>query len=388
MPARRATVECGNLVETDYWFTREEYGDRLARIQQKLKAQGKDALLAFLPETVTWVTGFFTRGYSSFQFAIIPADGAPTLFCRDVEAYYLDRTCIYPDRVLWSDGDDRLEVAAQAIRQRLGDAPDLLIESSAWPLSAARLTAITEALPGMRWADADGLVSRMRLIKSPAEIEHQRRAGKAAAAGMQAAISTAQKGTSEREMAAEICAAMIRAGSDLPGPGVLSSGERAFHLHGGYSDRVLSSGDIVQVETTPNVRHYHARFMRPIRVNAANDQDHRVVEKLIEIQDQALAEVKPGVPASIPDNIYREGALSAGLRETYTNKTFYSVGLLLHPNGGEPLEAASGSRWSFEPGMTFHTYILARGFGMSETIAITPGGYERLTNFPRKLFIS
>lgn len=205
---------------------------------------------------------------------------------------------------------------------------------------------------------------------------------------MQAAVDSAQAGVSEREMAAQIYAAMIWAGSDLPGPGVMSSGERAFHLHGGYSDRVLAHGDIVQIETTPNVRHYHARFMRPIRVGEASDAERRTVEQLIAIQDAALATVGPGVPATVPDAIYRDGVLSAGLRESYTNKTFYSVGLLLAPNGGEPLETAPGGGWSFTPGMTLHTYVLARGFGMSETLLITDSGYERLAQFSRQLFIS
>jgi Xaa-Pro dipeptidase len=62
--------------------------------------------------------------------------------------------------------------------------------------------------------------------------------------------------------------------------------------------------------------------------------------------------------------------------------------LLLQPNSGEPLEAVAGADWVFEPGMTFHTYLLNRGFGMSETIVITETGYERLTNFPRQLFIA
>ena len=84
----------------------------------------------------------------------------------------------------------------------------------------------------------------------------------------------------------------------------------------------------------------------------------------------------------------RDSVLGAGLAEQYTNKTFYSVGLLLHPNSGEPLEAVAGADWVFEPGMTFHTYLLNRGFGMSETIVITEAGYERLTDFPRQLFIA
>jgi Xaa-Pro dipeptidase len=64
-----------------------------------------------------------------------------------------------------------------------------------------------------------------------------------------------------------------------------------------------------------------------------------------------------------------------------------SVEFLLQPNGGEPLEAEPGSTWCFKPGMTFHTYVLAKGFGMSETITVTADGCERLTCFPRQLFV-
>jgi Xaa-Pro dipeptidase len=369
------------------WFERAEYAARLARVQAQLREAGQDGFLAFLPETVTWLTGFFTRGYGSFQFALIPAEGAPCVVCRDVEEFYVDATCVYPDRTLWTDTDVPVAVGASAIRQRLGAAPSLGVEMSAWPLSAARLSALKEALPAARWTDESRLVTNMRLVKSPAEIALQRRAGRAAEAGMQAAVESAGVGVSEREMAAEICAAMIRAGSDLPGPGVMSSGERASHLHGGYSDRILEAGDIVQIEVTPNVRHYHARFMRPIRIAPREGDDETTVARLIEIQDAALREVRPGVPAHVPDAVYRDGVLSAGLRETYTNKTFYSVGMLLQPNGGEPLEATPEATWRFEPGMVFHTYVLARGFGMSETIAIIEDGYETLTRFPRQLFV-
>ena len=375
------------MVENSYWFKRDEFQARLHRVQRALAEQRQDALLAFLPETVTWITGFFTRGYGSFQFAIIPASGDPIVICRDVEEYYLDSTCVYSERVLWNDSDDKNRIAMEAISEHIGANTAIAVELNAWPLSASRFEALKTNLPAVTWSDASNLVSEMRLIKSPAEIALQRKAAQAAEAGMTAGIAAATEGTSEREMAADICAAMVRAGSDLPGPGVLSSGERAFHLHGGYSDRILRDGDIVQLETTPNSHHYHARFMRPIKVTEATDEDHRIVESLIRIQDSAIAEVGPGVPATVPDAVYREGVLSAGLREVYTNKTFYSVGLLLQPNGGEPLEAHPGAQWSFETGMTFHTYVLARGFGMSETLAVTTTGYERLTNYPRQLFV-
>lgn len=370
------------------WFERSEYEGRLSGLQAQIRDKCLDGLLAFQPETVTWLTGFFTRGYGSFQLAVIPADGAPILICRDVEEYYLDTTCIFKGRAMWSDSDDPVTIAAEAIAGMLGAEAKVGIEAAAWPLSVARYEALCAALPGYGFHDESSLAATMRLIKSPAEIALQRRAAKAAEAGMRAAIDIAGIGVSEREIAAEICATMIRAGSDLPGPGVMSSGERAFHLHGGYSDRVLARGDLLQIETTPNHRHYHARFMRPIRVAEASEADQRIVERLIAIQDAALAEVRPGVRASVPDAIYRDGILSEGLRDSYTNKTFYSVGLLLQPAGGEKLEAAPGCNWSFAEGMTFHTYVLAKGFGMSETIAITMDGYERLTTFSRQLFVT
>jgi len=50
------------MVQTNYWFDPAEYRARLARVQAALRARGLDALLAFQPETVTWITGFFTRG--------------------------------------------------------------------------------------------------------------------------------------------------------------------------------------------------------------------------------------------------------------------------------------------------------------------------------------
>lgn len=368
-------------------FPHATYFNRIAFVQRRLAELRCDALAAFLPESITYLTGFFTRGYGSFQLVLVPAAGEPIVLCRDVEEYHLDRTSAFRSRVLWTDSEDPIRVAADTIRRALGRAPVLAVEKNAWPLSAARFERLQAALPEVLWREADKLVAEMRLIKSSEEIDYQRRASRAAEAGMRAGIDRAVEGASEREVVSAVCSAMVMAGSDSPGPGVLSSGEAALHLHGSYGDRVLRGGDTLQLETTPNVRQYHARFMRPIKVSGATYEEHLTVETLVRVQDDALAAVKPGVPARIADRVYREGVLSAGLRTTYTNKTFYSVGLILAPNSSEFLEATAVSDWLFEPGMVFHTYVLARGLGISETILVTETGCERLTDFPRRLFV-
>lgn len=374
-------------IKADLWFDRDEYSSRISKVQKNINKRNLDALLVFFPENVTWSTGFYTRGYSSFQFVIIPASGEPFLICRDVEEFYIKKTFSFSGYSLWCDSDDKEKFASSIIQKIVGKNASIAIEEMAWPLSVNRYMNIKRALKGYRWEDGSNIISKLRLIKTESEIKYQKKAAIAAAMGMKAAHESALAGVSEREMAANVCSAMILNGSDRAGPGVLSSGERAMYLHGGYTDRIFKKGDKIQLETTPHVRNYHARFMRPIVVENCSQKDLKLVESIITIQDNALKEVKPGVSAKIPDKVYRDGILSLDKNIRYTNKTFYSIGLLMEPSGGEPLEAHPKADWRFKENMTFHTYLLVNGFGMSETIRITSKGYERITKFPRKLLI-
>jgi len=374
-------------IKADLWFEHEEYCSRISKIQHDINKRNLDALLVFFPENVTWATGFYTRGYASFQFIIIPASGEPHLFCRDVEEFYIKKTFSFPNYSLWCDSDDKVKVATSVIRKIIGKGASVAIEEMAWSLSANRYEKIKENLKSYKWQDGSNIIVKHRLIKSENEIQYQKKAAIAAEMGMKAAVECAVSGATEREMAANVCSAMILNGSDRAGPGVLSSGERAMYLHGGYTDRIFKKGDKIQLETTPHVRNYHARFMRPIMVEECSEKELRFVESLIEIQNNALEEVKPGISAKIPDKIYRDGILTLDNTIQYTNKTFYSIGLLMEPSGGEPLEAHPKANWNFKENMTFHTYLLVNGFGMSETIRITSCGFERITQFPRKLLI-
>ena len=36
---------------------------------------------------------------------VVPADGDPTIVCRDNEAYWLERTCPFRDVEIWVDGE-------------------------------------------------------------------------------------------------------------------------------------------------------------------------------------------------------------------------------------------------------------------------------------------
>ena len=370
------------------WFPRQEYVDRVGRVQARLREGGLDGLLVFEPESVTYLTGFFTTGYFTLQFVIVPYEGEPTIVCRDVEEYYLNRTAVFPRRILWSDGEETDAVMVRAVQGTIGDRARVGLEKTAWQMTAKRYDLLRTGLPAMEFVDASGIVGGLRLIKSPREVEYQRRAARIAEAGMRAAAEAAKAGERERDLAAVVSAAMVRAGNDRPTVGCIGSGDQAHHVHATYSDRVLRSGDTVQVEVTPCYRWYHARFMRPIKIGRLEAEEAVLARRLVAIQDRAIAAVAPGVPARIADRIYREGILSTGAVANYTNKTFYSVGLQFPPNAGEVLDVTPASDWSFEAGMTFHTYLIVRGLCFSETILVTPAGCEILTHYPREVIMA
>ena len=70
-------------MDKDLWFSPDEYSDRILKLQQALNKRGLDAFLGFQAESVTWLTGYYTRAYRAFQFVIVPTQGEPTIVCRD-----------------------------------------------------------------------------------------------------------------------------------------------------------------------------------------------------------------------------------------------------------------------------------------------------------------
>ena len=63
-------------------FTPEEMQDRKDRTAQAIAASGLDALLMFKQESMYWLTGYDTFGFSSFQCMAMTADGRIALLNR------------------------------------------------------------------------------------------------------------------------------------------------------------------------------------------------------------------------------------------------------------------------------------------------------------------
>jgi Xaa-Pro dipeptidase len=167
----------------------------------------------------------------------------------------------------------------------------------------------------------------------------------------------------------------------------MASGPRSAALHGALGHRILTDGDILHVEMVPHFRGYTSRIMRPKSIGAPTDEQLRSAEAMIQIQDEQFRAMKPGVAAKDVDRILREGILSAGLRESYTNVTGYTLGLVFIPRTSDFTRVfLAESDWRLEQNQVFHMYTWAAGMAFSETVVVTPEGGKCMTKMERKLF--
>lgn len=369
------------------WFTSEEFCSRRARAQSTMSKFGLDYVLVLEPENVTYLTGFFTEGYhTSFQAAILPADGPPITIFREAERFHFEATAAWPDRtVSWLDGESRTSVIARALREA-GVRGRVGFEGSSWMASYSTMKEVMAERSDLGWVALDQELTRLRLIKSPAEIEFHRRAGVAVDA-MQLAVTTlARAGLAESDLVLAASAAGLRAGNHAVDPGPLAAGERSRHIHSFFSiDGVIGTNDLIFSEMDASHRCYRTRSMRTIALGSEAKAVAATYAQFVELQDQALDTVRPGAACAETDAILRKGVVSTRWVKSYPNKTFYGLGFLLIPNTAEPFEVTEGSSLMFEEGMVLHSYLSAAGINISDTIVVTKDGHERLTNAPREL---
>ena len=370
-------------------FTREEYEGRLEALRREMRGRGADLVLVDEAEHLCYVTGF-DRSATRYQSCVVPLEGEPTVFLRSLdEPSFLERSWV-GSYVTFADWEDPVETLARVLTERGWASKRIGLELDSNYLSVQRWGEITRALPGATFVDFGGVLRRLRLKKSPAEIAYLRQAARIADQAIVVAADAAGEGRSERDAAAAASRVFIELGADNGRAGVITSGARSGSLHGVLGDHRLQAGDILHMELVPQVRGYSARIMRPTAIGKPSSAQNDAALRLIEIQDRQLDAMKPGAVARDVDRICREAVLAAGLRDRYDNATGYTLGYYApwSPRTSDFTRMfIPTADWVLAAGMVFHMYVSAKGLAFSETVAVTENGAERLTQAERALFV-
>ena len=84
-------------------FTRDEFAARRRRVCEEMATAGLDGLLLFRQESMYWLTGYDTSGYSMFQGLYLRADGALALLTRSADLRQARLTSVIEDIRIWTD---------------------------------------------------------------------------------------------------------------------------------------------------------------------------------------------------------------------------------------------------------------------------------------------
>jgi Xaa-Pro aminopeptidase len=143
--------------------------------------------------------------------------------------------------------------------------------------------------------DCTHLLSEMRMVKEPAEIERIRAAAKVADVGMKAAVAAVKPGVTESEVAAAAESAMRHAGAEEFWRTYVAAGPRTNIAHGLPTTRKLHKGDLVMIDVHPIVNGYSADICRTVCAGKPTAEQQAAYDLYLRAQQATIAKVRAGV---------------------------------------------------------------------------------------------
>lgn len=375
-------------------FSHEEYRQRCRAAQAAMRENRLDALLLTAEANLNYFTGHrhfapwttFTRP----EIFLLPASGEPILIVHafleadarrdswvtDVRSYMpLTGTPVgLIQEIITGRGLRAGRWGAElGSEQRLG-------------LSYQDFVALRQALPQATFTDASELLWRLRVIKSPAEIEAMKQSGRIAAAAFDHAFASARAGISEKDFAGLLAEAIVRAGAEV-GFIICTSGAGNYdRVAGMATDRTLERGDMVWIDLGVVFNGYWTDHCRAAVVGPPSEAQSRNWEQIIQVTRRGVETVRAGVPVRAIVDACNDEAKRLGLAFTFAaGRMGHGMGLM----STEPPHVAAYDATVLESGMVVTVepgWVLEHGTYISEeNVVVTPTGCEQLTITPRTL---
>ncbi len=370
-------------------FSAEELGQRRARTCDAMIERGLDGLLIFRQETMFYLTGYDTFGYVYFQCLYLGADGVLTLLTRAPDLRQARHTSMIDDIRIWVDGPDAepAKELAQILESHGCRGKRLGVEWESYGLTAWNGQRLSAALDGFCTTEnASDLVSRLRLVKSSAELAFVRRAAELADDAGDEAIRLAEPGAFEGDILAAMQGAVFRGGGDDPAnETIIGSGPDALLCRYFTGRRHLNARDQLTLEWAGVYRHYHACMMRTICIGPPPDRQLALYDAALEALHAVGQALTPGRAIGEAFDAHA-GVLDAhGLSQHRLNACGYSLGTTYAPNWMDWPMLYHDNPVIAAPDMVFFLHMIIfdsdAGLAMTlgETVRVTATTPERLS---------
>lgn len=368
----------------------QPYGRRLAKCSMMMEEAGLDALLLAKPANMFYLTG----DGRLCAYAVITRNGEVALGVPSTDIEDVKRLARFDHLVGFEDEVGMIHSIAHYF-EHFGIARGAV---------GLEYTFLTQAMMGMMThphakpkdvtvKDCTHILSEMRMVKEPEEIECIRAAAQVAASGMTAAVAAVKPGVTESQVAAAAESAVRHAGAEEFWRTYVSSGPRTNIAHGIPTQRQLETGDLVMIDVHPIVEGYSADICRTVSVGRPTADQQAAYDLYLQAQQATIGKIRAGV-----EMMELEETLHGILKEA--GHADHVFGPPIHGVGIEFEEAPLPAGHAFfhgekaPPPLPANVVLAVGNCGLytgpwgvrvEDTNVVLPDGHETLTNYPRAL---
>ncbi|MGA8597364.1 MAG: Xaa-Pro peptidase family protein [Bryobacteraceae bacterium] len=242
---------------------------------------------------------------------------------------------------------------------------------------------------GSRLVPITGVIERLRMVKSPAEIATIKTAVELNSAALRQALHSFRSRMTEIDLAAEIEYRMRRLGADGPSfDTIVASGPRSALPHAHPASTPIEGNQLLLIDMGATVAGYTSDMTRTMGVGRLVPKAKRIYKAVLESQLAAIDAVKPGVRSSSIDGTARNVLKKHGFDRFFVHSTGHGLGLEIHeiPRIGrkDPTVLDIGMVITIEPGVYVEEF---GGVRIEDTVVVTEKGCQILTPTPKNLSV-
>ncbi|MGD2272151.1 MAG: Xaa-Pro peptidase family protein [Desulfobacterales bacterium] len=378
-------------------FTNEEFQQRHSKLRKAMAEAQLDLFLVTSPISIHWLLGSRAKSYQEFQCLFFPQDNKSlAIITRMAEvAEYCD-TSLADEVFGWGgrEPEKPITVVKQVMKDKKINGLRIGLEVPYYYLGVHDYLDLKAYLgDSLVLEDAD-FIARLKHVKSSKELEYIRKAAEIGDAGLQKCVEVVREGMTEIEISAEITYTLLKLGSDAaPSPMNIATGERNCYPHALPTHRKIKMGDDINTEWGSVYRRYVSTVGRQMCLGRPRPRVREIYNVVREACDASIAEVKHGVPASVPHDAAKKVIADAGMDDYRTHLTGYSLAPGYPPSWCDTLELFGGSEKILEAGMVItieppiHIHKEKIGARIIDNVLVTENGAEILSRFTRDLII-
>ena len=376
----------------------EELAARRSAFAATLAERGLDGAVLFDPQYVHYYTGFFfipTERPIAFALA---SDGRGGMLVPRLELEHAQANTAVQEISHYDEypGERHPMEGLRELLDTLGVRGRLGADHDGYPWIFGY-----RGPPLGEWTHIAADVEDQMAIKSPAEIELLRESCKWANLAHTLLQRYTRVGITETEVETRASHEATHAMLDAIGPiyraqspyydgatagyrGQIGRNAAIPHAHG--NNIVFQAGDVLVTGASAPVWGYHSELERTMVIGAPSDEQRRMFDHMVALQDLAVDTILPGVPCAAVDRAVRAYYEKHDLWESWRHHVGHAIGMRYHEgpflDRGDATEIRPGMVFTVEPGL--YAPQLG-GFRHSDTIAVTETGVEWLTYYPRDL---